>query len=624
MLEQIKKANDIKKINKRYHETLAKEIREFLIESISQTGGHLASNLGVVELTMALHLSFELPKDKIIWDVGHQAYTHKLLTGRKEQFNTLRNYKGLSGFPKTSESDCDVFNTGHSSTAISAGLGMARARDFKNEDAYVVSVIGDGSLTGGMAYEALNNAGDLNTNFIIVLNDNRMSISENVGGMNNFLRNLRTSRYYKDLKTNVSSGLQKVPVVGQPVENAISSFKSSVKQLFVHDMFFEEMGITYLGPVNGHNIEQLRRVFYDAKKVKGAVVVHVITKKGRGYSLAEKNPAKYHGIEPFDIETGERIDQNQAALALNKKTYTEVFGETMCKMARKHPDVVAITAAMKEGTGLHDFAERFPKRFFDVGIAEEHAVTFAAGLAANKIRPVVAIYSSFLQRAYDQILHDVCLQKLPVIFAIDRAGLVGADGETHQGIFDISFLSTIPHITIMAPSSGRELEKAFEFAYALEKPVAIRYPRSCTTYDIEEICPGFEHGKAVIVKETQGKILLMGLGSMVQRSLKIADILEENGITADVANLRFAKPFDEEFICAASKKYEQIYILEENVVHGSLGEKIAVLLLQEHFKGLFHAFALPDDYIEQGTKHELLVQLGLTSSQIAKSILENQ
>lgn len=624
MLEQIKKANDIKKINKRYHETLAKEIREFLIESISQTGGHLASNLGVVELTMALHLSFELPKDKIIWDVGHQAYTHKLLTGRKEQFNTLRNYKGLSGFPKTSESDCDVFNTGHSSTAISAGLGMARARDFKNEDAHVVSVIGDGSLTGGMAYEALNNAGDLNTNFIIVLNDNRMSISENVGGMNNFLRNLRTSRYYKDLKTNVSSGLQKVPVVGQPVENAISSFKSSVKQLFVHDMFFEEMGITYLGPVNGHNIEQLRRVFYDAKKVKGAVVVHVITKKGRGYSLAEKNPAKYHGIEPFDIETGERIDQNQAALALNKKTYTEVFGETMCKMARKHPDVVAITAAMKEGTGLHDFAERFPKRFFDVGIAEEHAVTFAAGLSANKIRPVVAIYSSFLQRAYDQILHDVCLQKLPVIFAIDRAGLVGADGETHQGIFDISFLSTIPHITIMAPSSGRELEKAFEFAYALEKPVAIRYPRSCTTYDIEEICPGFEHGKAVIVKETQGKILLMGLGSMVQRSLKIADILEENGITADVANLRFAKPFDEEFICAASKKYEQIYILEENVVHGSLGEKIAVLLLQEHFKGLFHAFALPDDYIEQGTKHELLVQLGLTSSQIAKSILENQ
>lgn len=624
MLEQIKKANDIKKINKRYHETLAKEIREFLIESISQTGGHLASNLGVVELTMALHLSFELPKDKIIWDVGHQAYTHKLLTGRKEQFNTLRNYKGLSGFPKTSESDCDVFNTGHSSTAISAGLGMARARDFKNEDAHVVSVIGDGSLTGGMAYEALNNAGDLNTNFIIVLNDNRMSISENVGGMNNFLRNLRTSRYYKDLKTNVSSGLQKVPVVGQPLENAISSFKSSVKQLFVHDMFFEEMGITYLGPVNGHNIEQLRRVFYDAKKVKGAVVVHVITKKGRGYSLAEKNPAKYHGIEPFDIETGERIDQNQAALALNKKTYTEVFGETMCKMARKHPDVVAITAAMKEGTGLHDFAERFPKRFFDVGIAEEHAVTFAAGLAANKIRPVVAIYSSFLQRAYDQILHDVCLQKLPVIFAIDRAGLVGADGETHQGIFDISFLSTIPHITIMAPSSGRELEKAFEFAYALEKPVAIRYPRSCTTYDIEEICPGFEHGKAVIVKETQGKILLMGLGSMVQRSLKIADILEESGITADVANLRFAKPFDEEFICAASKKYEQIYILEENVVHGSLGEKIAVLLLQEHFKGLFHAFTLPDDYIEQGTKHELLVQLGLTSSQIAKSILENQ
>ncbi len=623
MLEQIKKANDIKKINKRYHETLAKEIREFLIESISQTGGHLASNLGVVELTMALHLSFELPKDKIIWDVGHQAYTHKLLTGRKEQFNTLRNYKGLSGFPKTSESDCDVFNTGHSSTAISAGLGMARARDFKNEDAHVVSVIGDGSLTGGMAYEALNNAGDLNTNFIIVLNDNRMSISENVGGMNNFLRNLRTSRYYKDLKTNVSSGLQKVPVVGQPVENAISSFKSSVKQLFVHDMFFEEMGITYLGPVNGHNIEQLRRVFYDAKKVKGAVVVHVITKKGRGYSLAEKNPAKYHGIEPFDIETGERIDQNQAALALNKKTYTEVFGETMCKMAKKHPDVVAITAAMKEGTGLHDFAERFPKRFFDVGIAEEHAVTFAAGLAANKIRPVVAIYSSFLQRAYDQILHDVCLQKLPVIFAIDRAGLVGADGETHQGIFDISFLSTIPHITIMAPSSGRELEKAFEFAYALEKPVAIRYPRSCTTYDIEEICPGFEYGKAVMVKEAQGKILLMGLGSMVQRSLKIADILEESGITADVANLRFAKPFDEEFICAASKKYEQIYILEENVVHGSLGEKIAVLLLQEHFKGLFHAFTLPDDYIEQGTKHELLVQLGLTSSQIAKSILEN-
>ena len=481
VLDKINDVNDIKKLNTDELDILAEEIREFLINKISVTGGHLASNLGVVELTMALHLAFDFPKDKVIWDVGHQSYTHKLLTGRKDAFDGLRKYGGMSGFPKRKESNCDAFDTGHSSTSISAGLGYANARDLLGEDYNVVSVIGDGALTGGMAYEALNNAAMLKSNFIIVLNDNNMSISENVGGMPEYLGKIRTASVYNDLKNDVVNTLNKVPVYGEKIVGTIRRTKSGIKQLLIPGMLFENMGLTYLGPIDGHDIQKMRKAFNEAKKLDTAVIVHVITKKGKGYLPAEQHPSRFHGTDAFDVATGEPLKKKE------KPSYTDIFSAVINRIADKNDKVVAITAAMPDGTGLKKFAKRFPERFFDVGIAEEHAVTFAAGLAAGGMIPVVAVYSSFLQRAYDQILHDVCIQNLHVIFAVDRAGLVGSDGETHQGIFDYSFLSSIPNMNIMAPKNKWELYDMFRFAVDFDGPVAIRYPRGEACEEFKEI-----------------------------------------------------------------------------------------------------------------------------------------
>ena len=457
LLEKIQKENDIKQLKPEELEKLAEEIRQFLVEKISVTGGHLASNLGVVELTMALHLAFELPQDKMIWDVGHQSYTHKILTGRRAGFDDLRKYGGMSGFPKRKESECDAFDTGHSSTSISAGLGYVAARDIKGEEHSVISIIGDGAMTGGMAYEALNNASRLKSNFIIVLNDNNMSISENVGGMSRYLNGLRTAEAYTGLKKGVEDTLMKIPVQGEKILYQMKKTKSGLKQLFVPGMFFEDMGITYLGPVDGHDIRKLYKTFQEAKRVDHAVLVHVLTKKGKGYGPAEENPSRFHGIVPFDIETGEAKEKS------SKDSYTDIFSKVFCDIAKQNDAVVGITAAMADGTGLARFARMFPDRFFDVGIAEEHALTFAAGLAAGGLKPVVAVYSSFLQRAFDQAIHDVCLQNLPVMIAVDRAGLVGSDGETHQGLFDLSFLNMIPNMTILSPKNRWEMADMVRF-----------------------------------------------------------------------------------------------------------------------------------------------------------------
>ena len=571
-LDKIRKENDIKYLSEDELKELPGEIRRFLIESISKTGGHLASNLGVVELTMALHLSFNLPEDKIVWDVGHQSYTHKILTGRKDGFEQLRQFGGMSGFPKTCESDCDCFNTGHSSTSISAALGMAQARDILGMDYRVIAVIGDGALTGGMAYEALNNASELNSNFIIVLNDNNMSISENVGGMNRYLAEFRTTDMYRDLKSNVMNSLNHIPKYGEKMVKRIRNTKSSIKQLFVPGMFFEEMGIIYLGPVDGSNLNELRKTFEEAKRVDGPVLVHVITKKGSGYVPAERHPARFHGAEPFEIETG---------IPRNKRTdanYTDVFSTVMKKLGERDDKIVAITAAMRDGAGLKRFANIYPDRFFDVGIAEEHAVTFAAGMAKAGLKPVFAVYSSFLQRAYDQILHDVCIQNLPVIFAIDRAGLVGSDGETHQGIFDISYLSSIPNMTVMAPKNKWELSDMMKFAVAFERPVAIRYPRGLGYAGLKEHRTPIELGKSEIISEGS-KVAIMALGSMIPVAEDVVALLKEKGIEATLVNARFAMPFDKDMINKLTDNHSLLVTMEENVLSGGFGEHVSAFVV---------------------------------------------
>ena len=546
ILETIEKENDIKKVAPENWNLLAEEIRQFLIHKISVTGGHLGSNLGAVELTMALHLSLNLPEDKIVWDVGHQSYTHKILTGRKAGFENLRKYGGMSGFPKRKESDCDCFDTGHSSTSISAGLGLVKARDIMHQDHTVVSVIGDGSLTGGMAYEALNNAARMKSNFIIVLNDNNMSISENVGGVSKYLNNIRTADKYLDLKEGIYNSLKETRI-GDPIVESIRRAKSSVKQLVIPGMFFEDMGITYLGPVDGHNIPAMLKVFKEAKRVKSAVLVHVITHKGKGFIPAERHPARFHGAEPFDIETGLPLKQK------TKSNYTDVFSTVMCKQGDRNDKIVAITAAMPDGTGLKRFHNMYPDRFFDVGIAEEHAVTFAAGLAAGGLQPVVAIYSSFLQRAYDQILHDVCIQNLPVVFAIDRAGLVGSDGETHQGIFDLSYLSSIPNMHIMAPKNKWELSDMLKFAIDFQGPIALRYPRG-------EAFDGLrEHREPIILGMGEWiyhekDIVLVAVGSMVKTALAVREALQLKGYACSIINARFVKPIDTEILNEAVKE----------------------------------------------------------------------
>ena len=539
VLDKIKKENDIKELSEEELQILASEIREFLIEKISVTGGHLASNLGVVELTIALHLSLDFPKDKLIWDVGHQSYTHKILTGRKDGFDELRKYGGMSGFPKRKESPCDCFETGHSSTSISAGLGLASAREITGEDYKVVSVIGDGALTGGMAFEALNNAAQLKSNFIIILNDNNMSISENVGGMSTYLSGFRTADVYRDLKLGVMNSLNKIPVYGDKVVERIRRTKSGIKQLFIPGMLFEEMGIIYLGPVDGSDIKGITRLMREASHVDGPVLIHVLTHKGAGYLPAERHPARFHGTEPFDIETG------LPKMPRVKANYTDIFSTVMRKLGDRDDKVVAITAAMTDGTGLKRFHNMFPDRFFDVGIAEQHAVTFAAGLAAAGLKPIFAVYSSFLQRAYDQILHDVCIQNLPVVFAIDRAGLVGSDGETHQGIFDLSYLSNIPNMTIMAPKNKWELSDMIKYAVDFPTPIAVRYPRGEAYDGLREYRSPISLGKSEWIYR-ESEIALFAIGSMVKVAEQVRHSLKEQGYSCSLINARFAKPLDED------------------------------------------------------------------------------
>lgn len=616
LLDSIRKENDIKKITSDEYDALAEEIREFLISQISVTGGHLGSNLGVVELTMALHLSLDLPKDKIIWDVGHQAYTHKLLTGRKDEFDTLRKYKGLSGFPKRNESPCDSFDTGHSSTSISAGLGFVKARDIQGGDEQVVAVIGDGSLTGGMAYEALNNAARLETNYIIVLNDNNMSISENVGGMNKYLNNIRTGDKYLGLKSRVANALMKaMPEKGANVVDGIRHIKNGIKHFVIPGTWFEELGLTYLGPVDGHDIPALMRVFEEAKRVKGAVVVHVLTNKGNGFTPAEKHPSRFHGAEPFDVENG--LPKSPRKIA----NYTDIFSTVMIKLASRDEKVVAITAAMPDGTGLKRFRNIYPARFFDVGIAEQHAVTFAAGLAAGGLKPIVAIYSSFLQRAYDQILHDVCIQNLPVVFAIDRAGLVGSDGETHQGVFDYSFLNGMPNMHIMAPKNKWELSDMMKFAVALEKPVAVRYPRGAAYTGLEEHRAPIELGKSETLFEGED-IAIFAVGSMVKIAMEVRESLLLEGLNPTVINGRFIKPIDTDAVERACAKHKLIVTMEENVASGGYGETIASYMQQKGLRNELYMVAIPDRFIEQGSIDELREEIQMDASSITKQILE--
>lgn len=615
VLEKINQPNDIKSLTDEELKILASEIREFLIEKISVTGGHLASNLGVVELTMALHLALDLPKDKIIWDVGHQSYTHKLLTGRREGFDGLRKYGGMSGFPKRKESECDCFDTGHSSTSISAGLGYALAREITGEDYKVVSVIGDGALTGGMAFEALNNAARLKSNFIIILNDNNMSISENVGGLSSYLAGFRTADAYLDLKLNVLNSLNKMPY-GEKMVSKIRKTKSGIKQLLIPGMFFEEMGIVYLGPVDGGDLHGIVKLLREASHIDGPVLIHVMTHKGAGYAPAERHPARFHGTEPFDIETG--LPKNPRV----KANYTDIFSTVMRKLGDRDEKVVAVTAAMTDGTGLKRFHNMFPERFFDVGIAEQHAVTFAAGLAAAGLKPIFAVYSSFLQRAYDQILHDVCIQNLPVVFAIDRAGLVGSDGETHQGIFDISYLSSIPNMTIMAPKNKWELSDMIKYAVNFGAPTAVRYPRGEAYDGLKEYRAPISIGKCEwIYRETE--IALFALGSMVKTAVAVRDALKAKGYSCSLINARFAKPLDEDALRYIIEHHKLIVTMEENVISGGLGEHVTEFYNNENGKDIrIVNIAIPDEYVEHGNVELLRKEVGLDADTIIARTIE--
>lgn len=615
MLEKIQKPNDIKKIPADQLPALAEEIREFIIESLSKTGGHLASNLGVVELTIAMHRVFDLPKDKLIWDVGHQSYTHKILTGRKDGFETLRREGGISGFPKRSESDCDVFDTGHSSTSISAGVGYVRARELKKENYSVVSIIGDGALTGGMAYEALNNAASLKSNFIIVLNDNEMSITENVGGMSSYLSGLRTASAYTGFKMDVTKALNRIPGIGPGMVDAMRKTKSSIKQIIIPGMLFEDMGLTYLGSVDGHNIPQLIKTFQEAKRFEGPILVHVLTQKGRGYEPAMRHPARFHGAGPFDVKTGLPVGKSNP-------TYTDVFSTVMRKMGDRRKDVAAVTAAMMTGVGLKRFSNMFPDRCFDVGIAEEHAVTFAAALSLGGITPVVAIYSSFLQRAYDQIMHDVCMQNLHVVFAIDRAGLVGYDGETHHGIFDLSYLGSMPNMTILAPKNLWELSDMIKFAVDYDGPIAVRYPRGEAYTGLKEFRAPICLGKSEVIHEGS-RVALLAVGSMVKMAEEVQKQLKERmDMDAALVNARFVKPIDEELLRSFADTYELVVTLEENVKDGGFGERVLAFAEEEDLPFGVEIIALPDRFIPHGSVSYQMKQVGFTPEDICGRIEE--
>ena len=613
ILDKINKPNDIKKINPADYHLLASEIRHFLIEKISKTGGHLSSNLGVVELTMALHLSFNLPKDKIIWDVGHQSYTHKLLTGRKEGFDALRTFGGMSGFPKRIESSCDAFDTGHSSTSVSAGLGIATARDINKQKYKVVSVIGDGSLTGGMAYEAFNNASQVKGNFIIVLNDNEMSIAPNVGAISDILNEFRVSERYNELKEKIARNIQHLPD-GDRLARKIKKVKDNLKGKILPGQIINSLGIDYFGPIDGHDIPKMIRTFKMARQIKGPVVVHVLTKKGKGYAHAEDFPDSYHGVSPFDVETGLSVSKS------SNLSYAGIFSKKICELAEKNDKIVGITAAMPDGVGLKEFSKRYPERYFDVGIAEAHAVTFAAGMAVTGMLPVFAVYSSFLQRAYDQILHDVCLQELKVIFAIDHAGLVGSDGETHQGIFDLSYLSSIPGMTVLAPKNGRELEDCLEFAVnEAEGPIALRYPSGTASEALSKFHKPVRYGKAeTIYKEKD--ICILAVGRMVETAASVREILKEKGYEVSLVNVRFVKPFDTDLIKKLSKTHYLFVTIEENVARGGFGETVAAFAQGE--KDIKHVLpiALPDKYVEHGNVAILWKETGIDVGSIAKKI----
>ena len=612
LLDQIQEPNDIKKLPQNELDDLAEEIRRFLVRNVSMTGGHLASNLGVVELTMALHLALDLPKDKIVWDVGHQSYTHKILTGRKDGFMKLRQYGGISGFPKRSESDCDVYDSGHSSTSVSAALGMARARDLLGGKETIVAVIGDGALTGGVAYEALNDASQMKSNLIIILNDNNMSISPNVGGLSSYLSEIRTSDGYIQLRDKIHNSLSDA-VPG--VVKGISRAKQSLKSLMVPGMFFEEMGITYLGPVDGHNIKSIVKSIEVAKRVNKAVLIHVCTKKGKGYLPAERKPSQFHGTPPFIVKTGKPANSQKAA------SYTDVFSTEVLKIAENDPAMVAITAAMEDGVGLHSFHIRYPNRFFDVGIAEQHAVSFAAGLAAGGLKPIFAVYSTFLQRAYDEIVEDVCLQQLPVVFAVDRAGLVGADGETHQGIFDLSYFSAMPGMTVMAPKNGLEMREMLKFALELGKPAAIRYPRGKKKKKNVEHRAPIELGKAEMLYD-EGGVLLLAVGSMVKTALQVKETLNAQGIECSTANARFVKPMDTELLREAAGKYSLIVTMEENVHSGGFGEHVAAWYAEEEMQVPLLQIAIPDTFVTHGSPQELCRLTGIDADSVVAKILQ--
>lgn len=616
LLDNIKEPNDIKQYDDEQWDILAYQIREFLLQHVSKTGGHLASNLGCVELTMALHLVLKFPKDKLIWDVGHQSYTHKILTGRKEGFDTLRQFKGMSGFPKTCESETDAFETGHSSTSISAAIGMAKANELKGNDGAVVAVIGDGSFTGGLAYEALNNLARLKSSCMIVLNDNEMSIDENVGGMSRYLNKLRVGQVYNDAKTGVEKGLMNIPGIGEGLAKVIKRGKDSIKELLVPGMFFEDLGITYIGPIDGHDIHNLVDTFEAALRLKKPVVVHVKTIKGKGYRHAERHPKYFHGVGPFDLETGKELQKKE------KMTNTGVFSRKMLALGEEYPNLVGITAAMATGTGLERFGNVYPKRFFDVGIAEPHAVTFAAGLAKVGMLPVVAVYSSFLQRAYDQILHDVCLQNLHVIFAVDRSGLVGQDGATHQGIFDSSYLSHIPNMTVIAPKNRYELTKSMEYAVQFDGPIAIKYSRGDAYYGLKEHLAPIVKGKSEILFEGQ-RVALIAVGNMVEEAVSVYDRLKEKGQEITLVNARFIKPLDEELLLELAGGHDLIVTLEEDIYQGGFGQMVAAFYMQRHITNIqVKNLAIYDTFVEHGAISDLRRMLGIDADNVERLIVQ--
>ena len=616
LIEQINSPKDVKNLTLSEKKELAKEIREYILEVVSENGGHLASNLGVVELTIAIHSIFNVPEDKIIWDVGHQSYVHKIITGRRKELKNIRKLNGIAGFPKTKESPSDCFNTGHSSTSISAALGMARARDLAGKDNSVIAVIGDGALTGGMALEALNDAGFSQCKMTVILNDNEMSISPNVGGLNKFLGKLRTKKLYTKTNNLVKSRMNKIPIIGKPTVRAVQKIKRAIKQLVIQRMFFEDIGFTYLGPVDGHNIEELESLLITSKEVRGPVLIHVLTKKGKGYEIAEKNPDKFHATGPFNLETGE-------SKKAKKTDYSKIFGEKLVKLANENDRIVAITASMTDGTGLKEFKQQFPYRFFDIGIAEQHAITLAAGMAIEGMIPVVPIYSSFYQRAYDQVIHDVAMQNLPVIMCVDRAGCVGADGETHQGMLDMAFFRLVPNLTIMAPKDFKELEDMLAFAVNIKRPIVIRYPRGGEDSEIKfEKHQKIELGQAEILTEGTD-ITIIAIGKMVAKAMKIAKILEKKEKSVEVINARFLKPLDEEKIKKSIEKTKHVVTMEDGTKINGLGTAVKELMIDNNLSGInMQEFAYPDEFIMHGTVEELEKIYQLDEAFIVKQILE--